>query len=45
MFGRNVSGGKKKKSKAGTTKPIVPMPAGTFPYHPEEEFLDQVSKL
>lgn len=32
---------KSKKSKGA--KSVVPMTAGVFPYHPEEEFIDKVS--
>ncbi|KAI9638043.1 p21-C-terminal region-binding protein-domain-containing protein [Dioszegia hungarica] len=43
MDGANNAGGKKKKSKAGTRQPMTPLQAGTFPYHPEEAYLDDVA--
>jgi hypothetical protein len=34
---------KSKKSKSNGAN-VVPLQAGSFPYHPEEEFIDRVSQ-
>lgn len=38
-------GGKKKRKGAGAAKGAVTLASGSFPYHPEEEYIDKVSPV